>query len=78
MGGKAGLRTKFFLMQSTFHIIKPDGNMLRLLRRQVKYGIRVKIRKSGKPGTHLQAEQEYLHERPDLIYRIEAGEVVFL
>lgn len=65
-------------MQSSFHIIKPDGNQLLLLRRQVKYGILVKIRKSGKPGTHLKSEQEHLHERPDLIARIEAGEVVLL
>lgn len=65
-------------MQSTFHIIKPDGSPLLLLRRQMKYGIKVKLRKSGKPGTLLQAEQEHLHERPDLIAHIEAGEVVFL
>lgn len=65
-------------MQSTFHIIKPDGKILRLLRRQVKYGIRVKIRKSGLPGIRLKAEEEHLHEHPDLIALIEAGEVVFL
>lgn len=65
-------------MQGAFYIIKPDGTVLLLLRRQVKYGIRVKIRKSGKYGTHLNAEQEHLHERPDLIERIEAGEVVLL
>ena len=65
-------------MQSAFHIIKPDGNPLLLLRRQVKYGIKVKIRKSGKPGVRLEAEEQHLSQRPDLISAIEAGNVVLL
>ena len=65
-------------MQDAFHIIKPDGTLLLMLRRQVKYGIRVKIRKTGKPGMRMESEEQYLHERPDLVARIEAGEVVFL
>lgn len=65
-------------MQNTFHIIKPDGKPLLMLRRQVKYGILVKIRKTGKLGKRMEAEEEHLHERPDLIAAIEAGEVVFM
>lgn len=65
-------------MQDTIHIIKRDGNVLLLLRRQVKYGIMVKIRKTGKPGKRMEAEEQHLHGRPDLIARIEAGEVVYL
>lgn len=49
-----------------------------MLRRQVKYGILVKIRKTGKLGKRMEAEEEHLHERPDLIAAIEAGEVVFM
>jgi len=65
-------------MQDAFHIIKTDGTPLLMLRRQVKYGIRVKIRKTGKPGMRMEAEEQHLHERPDLISAIEAGEVVYL
>lgn len=65
-------------MQDAFHIIKPDGDPLLMLRRQVKYGIRVKIRKTGRPGMRMTAEEQYLHEHPHLIAAIEAGEVVYL
>lgn len=65
-------------MQDTIHIIKPDGKILLLLRRPVKYGIIVKLRKSGNPGMRMEAEEEHLHSRPDLIERIENGEVVYL
>lgn len=65
-------------MQDTIHVIKPDGKILLLLRRQVKYGIMVKIRKTGNPGKRMEAEEQHLHERPDLIAAIEAGKVVYL
>ena len=65
-------------MQDIIHIIKPDGQILLLLRRPSKYGIKVKIRKSGKPGMRMEAEEEHLHSRPDVIERIENGEVVYL
>jgi hypothetical protein len=65
-------------MQDTIHIIKPDGTILLLLRRPAKYGIKVRIRKSGKPGMRLLAEEEHLHERPDLISEIESGKVIYL
>lgn len=65
-------------MQDVFHIIKPDGTPLLLLRRQVKYGVRVKLRKSGKQGIRMEAEEQHLSTRPDLIAAIESGYVVFL
>jgi len=65
-------------MQDTIHIIKPDGTPLMLLRRAAKHGIKVKIRKTGKPGMRMEAEEQHLHERPDLIAAIESGEVVYL
>lgn len=65
-------------MQDATHIKKPNGELLLLLRRPVKYGIKVKIRKTGAPGKHMQAEEEFLHEHPELITAIENGQVVYL
>jgi hypothetical protein len=65
-------------MQDAIHIIKPNGEPLLLLRRAAKYGIKVKIRKTGQLGKRMEAEEQHLHEHPHLITAIEAGVVVYL
>lgn len=64
-------------MQQIAHIVSPEGATIRILVRQTKYGIKAKIRKSGNLGTFLQAESEHLVDRPDILPRLIAGEVVY-
>lgn len=49
-----------------------------VLRRARKYGVALKLRKSGNLGSYLQAESEFFAENPRLLSDLLSGKVVCL
>lgn len=64
-------------MQTHGHI-RIDGETVLVLIRSTKYGVQLKRRTSGSFGAYLQAETEYLAERPLLARDLLSGKVVYL
>jgi len=62
-------------MQTTGHI-KINGETLLVLVRQKRFSRQLKLRKSGKPGTRFQEEEDWLREHPDDLARLLRGETV--
>jgi len=68
-------------MQDTAHIIV-HGKIIKVLRRSVKYGVQLKLRKSGQLGTFLDDESIYLELNEELsktkLNELLEGKVIFL
>jgi len=62
-------------MQTTAHVIV-NGEKIKVLCRSTRYGVRLKIRTSGRDGTYLQAESEWLAEQESVLDELKAGSVV--
>ena len=62
-------------MQQAGYIKIGDEKILVLVR-HCRYGRQFKIRKSGKDGIFMEDESLYLKERPDLIRKLKAGNII--
>jgi hypothetical protein len=68
-------------MQSTGYVIIEDSfsgqqRKVLVLRRKVRNGVSLKLRESGKRGTHLEDETAFLATRKDLSDKLLAGQVI--
>ena len=68
-------------MQDTAHVIV-RGEIIKVLRRFAKYGIKLKLRKSGQLGTFLSEESVYLGLDEELaetrLNELLEGKVIYL
>lgn len=68
-------------MQDTAHVIV-RGETIKVLRRSAKYGIKLRLRKSGKLGTFLSDESVYLGLDEELakirLNELLEGKVIYL
>lgn len=68
-------------MQSTGYVMIRDSfsgqqREVLVLRRKIRNGVSLKLRDSGKRGTHLEGETAFLETRKDLSDKLLAGLVI--
>ena len=64
-------------MQTTGYMMIDGQKVLVLIRRE-RYGVAVKLRRSGREGVHLTDEEAHLRENPDLVAALHVGSVLHL
>ena len=64
-------------MQVHGYILDENKEKVKILVRSGKYGKYLKLRKTGKDGSHFIDEEFYLNEFTDTLQKLKNGEVVY-
>lgn len=64
-------------MQDTAYV-KINGKNILVLRRLVKYGFKIRLRKSGHLGSFLSEESDFLENSPNHLADLLSGKTIYL